>query len=314
MSDQRESISEKREEYLEIRGEEVPEKRPVQSEIGSDENPGSIDSPSEEQFPPQPATRSAENSLSELNAVKEQVKEQLYDYEVSIVIPVYNEEGIITSSVEDLIAALDALGWSYEIILCENGSKDATLELAKNLSARFFQVRYCSIPEPNYGKALRRGILEARGKYVICDEIDLGDIRFYRNALAILRQDASDMVVGSKTLAGSQDNRGWVRQTATKVLNQMLRVLVGFQGTDTHGLKAFRRDRLLKIVESCVVDKDLFTSELVIRAERNNIRIREIPLQVEEKRKPSINLFKRVPNVLMNMAKLVWIFRIKGDK
>ena len=242
-----------------------------------------------------------------------ELRPQLYDYEVSVVIPVYNEEGIITSSVEDLISALDDLGWSYEIILCENGSKDATLDLAKSLSRRFPQVRYCSIPEPNYGKALKLGILEARGKFVICDEIDLGDIRFYRNALALLRQDAVDMVVGSKTLDGSQDTRGWFRHTATKVLNQMLRYLVGFQGTDTHGLKAFRRDRLLRIVESCIVDKDLFTSELVIRAERNKIRIREIPLKVEEKRKPSINLIRRVPNVLKNMAKLVWIFRIKGE-
>lgn len=235
--------------------------------------------------------------------------------EVSIVIPVYNETGIITSSVEDLVAALDGMSWDYEIILSENGSKDATVELARNLSERFPRVRYMSIGEPNYGKALRLGILNARGTYVICDEIDLGDITFYRNAYAILSQNAADMVVGSKLLSGAVDERGWFRNTASKVLNNMLRNLVGFQGTDTHGLKAFHRTRLLRVVEACVVDKDLFTSEFVIRTERTqHLRVTEIPLQVEEKRKAPINLVRRVPNVLKNMVKLVWIFRIRQDE
>jgi glycosyltransferase involved in cell wall biosynthesis len=232
--------------------------------------------------------------------------------EVSVVIPVYNEEGIITSSVEDLVASLDGMGWDYELILCENGSRDATIALAENLSQRFPHVRYLSIGEPNYGKALRRGILEARGTYVICDEIDLCDDKFYRNAYAILSQDQADMVVGSKLLSGSLDERGWFRNSASKILNEMLRVLVGFQGTDTHGLKAFHRTRLLRVVEACIVDKDLFTSEFVIRTERTKeLRVKEIPLQIVEKRQPSINLWKRVPNVLKNMGKLVWIFRIR---
>lgn len=241
-------------------------------------------------------------------------RDGLHDREISVVIPVYNEEGIITSSVEDLVAALEEMEWSYEIILCENGSRDSTVALAQNLCDRFPKVRYFSVGEPNYGKALRLGILESRGKFVISDEIDLCDTTFYRNAVALLRQDEADMVIGSKLLSGSMDERGWFRNTASKVLNGMLHVLVGFEGTDTHGLKAFRRDRLLRVVEACIVDKDLFTSEMVIRAERvRELRIKEIPLQIEEKRKPSINLWKRVPNVMKNMAKLVWIFRIRQD-
>ena len=94
-------------------------------------------------------------------------------------------------------------------------------------------------------------------------------------------------------------------------LNRMLRVATGFRGTDTHGLKAFRRERLLDTVGRCVVDKDLFASEFVIRAGRDGKRVVEIPLRVAEKRKPSINLFKRVPNVLKNMAKLTWVIRVR---
>ena len=92
----------------------------------------------------------------------------------------------------------------------------------------------------------------------------------------------------------------------------MLRVLVGFRGTDTHGLKAFRRVALLPVAEHCVVDRDLFASEFVIRAEREGKRVTEIPVHIVEKRPPSVNLVKRVPKVLRDMARLTWVIRIKG--
>jgi hypothetical protein len=60
------------------------------------------------------------------------------------------------------------------------------------------------------------------------------------------------------------------------------------------------------------VDRDLFASEMVIRAERGGIRIREIPVKVVEKREPSIRLTRRVPNVLKNMALLFWAIRVRG--
>ena len=120
-----------------------------------------------------------------------------------------------------------------------------------------------------------------------------------------------DLVVGSKTLRNSSDQRPLYRRLATRVLNFLFRIFLDFQGTDTHGLKAFHRDRLLEVVEACLVNEDLFASEFVIRAERMNFRMTEIPLTVVEKRKPSINLFSRVPNVLKNLARLVWIIRLR---
>jgi hypothetical protein len=92
-----------------------------------------------------------------------------------------------------------------------------------------------------------------------------------------------------------------------------LRVTLGFRGTDTHGLKAFRREKLLPVIARCVVDMDVFASEFVVRAWRENLDVREIPIQLEEKRQPSIHLFKRVPNVLKNVARLVYVIRVRGE-
>src|SRR5215813_8083647 len=90
---------------------------------------------------------------------------------ISIVIPVYNEEGILHASVVDLRERLAPLAWNYEIILAENGSKDRTVAIAKELSAKYPEVRSLSVDEPNYGKAMKTNILESSDEFVICDEI-----------------------------------------------------------------------------------------------------------------------------------------------
>ncbi|HLU68371.1 MAG TPA: glycosyltransferase family 2 protein [Kofleriaceae bacterium] len=231
---------------------------------------------------------------------------------VSIVIPVYNEEGILHEATSGLCAALDEVGWSYEVLLAENGSSDHTVELGQALADELPGVTLFSVPEPNYGRALREGILRARGEFVICDEIDLCDVDFHRRAMELLQHGHAEMVVGSKAMKGASDARPLVRRAATRVINGMLRVAVDFRGTDTHGLKAFRRERLLPIVHQCVIDRDLFASELVVRAGRGGIEIVEIPVRVQEKRRPAINLVRRVPNVLKNLVRLTYVIRIRG--
>ena len=240
--------------------------------------------------------------------------------DVSIVIPVYNEEGILREAITELRRGLDAVrtdlgapDLAFEIILAENGSRDRTVDLARGLADEMSDVRTFSLGEPNYGKALRQGILMARGDLIICDEIDLCDTDFYRRALALLRARGCDLVVGSKAMRGAKDRRPVLRKVATRVINELLRVSLDFHGTDTHGLKAFRRSALEPIVHECVIDRDLFASELVIRAGRAEVSIIEIPVRLEEKRPPAINLVKRVPGVLRGLAKLTWVIRFGGQ-
>ncbi len=223
---------------------------------------------------------------------------------VSIVIPVYNEEGILRGSVLELEDKLRRFGWSYELLLCENGSRDRTVELGRELEVEHKQVRMLSIGKPNYGLAMKQGILEARGTFVICDEIDLLDTEFYARAMALLERSDTDLVVGSKAMVGSNDQRPLFRRAATRVYNGMLRAVCQYPGTDTHGLKAFRRAALLETARRCVLDRDVFASEFVIRAHREGKKVVEIPFAVREKRPPSINLFKRVPHVVRSVARL----------
>jgi glycosyltransferase involved in cell wall biosynthesis len=223
---------------------------------------------------------------------------------VSIVIPVYNEEGILRGSVLELREKLRPFGWSYELLLCENGSRDRTVEIGKELEAEYPEVRMISVGQPNYGLAMKTGILEARGRFVICDEIDLCDTEFYARALALLERTDTDLVVGSKAMVGSNDQRPMVRRVGTRVYNGLLRTVCQYRGTDTHGLKGFKREVLLETARRCILDRDVFASEFVIRAHREKKKVVEIPFTVREKRAPSINLIKRVPHVLKSVARL----------
>ncbi len=232
---------------------------------------------------------------------------------LSVVIPVYNEEAIIEQAARELAAGLDARGIDYEIIFAENGSRDATPRLLEEMTRKNARLRWFHSETPNYGSALKRGIEEAKGELVVCDEIDLCDLSFYDQALPPLERGEADLIVGSKAAKGSSDRRPVVRRVATRLHNGLLRVTLGFRGTDTHGLKAFRRERLLPVIERCVVDMDVFASEFVVRAWRERLQVREIPIRLEEKRQPSIHLFRRVPNVLKNVAKLVYVIRVRGE-
>jgi len=234
--------------------------------------------------------------------------------EISVVIPVYNEAEILARSVGELLRGLDAEGWAVEVWLAENGSRDRTREIAAELAATDPRVRWFSCPAPNYGAALRMGIERAEGRYVVCEEIDLCDLDFHRRALALLRTGETDLVVGSKAMPGAHDRRPLGRRAATRAYSALLRVTLGYRGTDTHGLKAFRRAALLPVVGRCVVGHDVFASELVIRAQREGLSVVEIPVELEEKRAPSIGLVRRVPRVLANVARLMAAIRFEGRR
>ena len=232
--------------------------------------------------------------------------------QLSIVIPVYNEASFVELASAELCRSLEERQLDYELIFAENGSTDGTLEKLMELSRSNERIRVFHSDHPNYGVALKQGILQAHGELVICDEIDLCDLSFYDSALPILKNRAVDMVIGSKAAKGASDRRPWVRRVATRVHNKLLKLTLGFKGTDTHGIKAFRRERLLPAIRACVVDKDVFASEFVIRAYRQGLDVLEIPIQLREKRQPSVHLLRRIPNVLKNVATLVYVIRVRG--
>lgn len=219
--------------------------------------------------------------------------------QVSILIPIYNEEEILEESCRDIITGTDSLGVSYELVLCENGSKDRTVEIGERLAEEFPQLQLLRCPVPDYGEALIHGIRNARGETIVCFEIDFYDVHFIEQAHVLLKK--YDAVIGSKRGVGSRDKRPLIRRFITWGFNSFLRVIFGFTGTDTHGIKAFKAEPVRPLVEACQTRRDVFTTELVLRIERAGLWRCELPLEIEEKRPAPVNILRRVPGTLRNL-------------
>lgn len=225
---------------------------------------------------------------------------------LTIVVPVYNEASFLPEGLPDLIAAVEAADTSYEIRIVENGSTDGTAELARRLAGDA-DVVVESLPDPDYGAAMRRGFLQAKGHWVVNFDIDYFSTEFLQH---LLDQPADvDLVIGSKRDPRSDDRRPFVRRLATRVFNLLLTIILGSNVSDTHGMKGFRRELVEDIAPTVVSTKDLFDTELVVRAERAGYSIVEVPVVVEELRTAKSSLLKRAPRTVMGLLRMRRLLR-----
>jgi len=221
---------------------------------------------------------------------------------ISIVVPVYNEEETLGDFVHQLVNALSQLNVSYEILLCENGSTDRTPVIAQRLSEDYQQVRVESLGQTDYGKALKLGISRSAGKYIVVFNVDLWDIKFAEACLVDL--DGYDVLVGSKAILGAQDKRALVRRLITRSFNVLLKIIFGFQGTETHGIKVFKSKQISKLLPQCKTEGEIFDTEIILRAGRMGLSILEVPVVVEEKRPSRSPLLPRISHSIRDLVVL----------
>jgi glycosyltransferase involved in cell wall biosynthesis len=225
---------------------------------------------------------------------------------ISVVMPAHNEQGYLEPAVKGVVAGLRDRALPFEVIVVENGSTDATAQEAQDLSGTYPETVILHTPAADYGQALRRGFLAARGDIVVNFDVDLVDLGFLDQAIQVLVDDTIVAVIGSKRAAGAADQRRPGRKLVTAVFTLVLRRGFGLQASDTHGLKALRRSPLETLVRQCRFGKDIFDTELILRAERAGLRLVEIPVVVADQRPPRTPITSRIPRTLLGLGRLRW--------
>lgn len=219
---------------------------------------------------------------------------------LSVVVPVHNEAEFLPIGLPRLLEIV--AGLADEVWLVENGSTDTTLSLVRQAAAINPLLRVLALPAPDYGAALRAGFLAAQHEWVVAFDIDYASRRFLEQLH--VSKDRADIVLASKRDPGSSDSRSWLRRIGTVGFNLALRTLFGSRVSDTHGIKAIRREVIIRLTPEVISTRDMFDTELVLRAERAGYRIVEVPAQVLELRAARSSFIKRVPRTLRQLIRL----------
>ena len=220
----------------------------------------------------------------------------------SVVIPVFNEEEIFLDSANKIYKICKEMNKPFEIIFSENGSSDNTVNLIQtfiNDKDNCFMIRN---EIANYGLALKNGFENSKNELIISFDIDYFSKRFLEQSLNLNQEFVA--LVASKRMSESEDKRTIVRKLATSTFVFILKILFRTSLSDTHGMKAIRRNNVQKEINNVISSQDIFDTELLIRIEKSGFKIQEVPTKVNEIR-PSVSvIFKRIPRTLKSLLKL----------
>ncbi|MBI2756938.1 MAG: glycosyltransferase family 2 protein [Chloroflexi bacterium] len=194
--------------------------------------------------------------------------------DVSVVLPCLDEAAAVGTCVRDALAHLEPLDLDVEVVVCDNGSRDSSPDMAEAAGARVVHE-----PRRGYGSALASGIGAARGRYIVMADAD-GSYDLSTVSLMLGQLDAgADLVMGNRRRGSiARGAMPWLhRYVGSPLTSLMLRLFFGRNIGDPHcGLRAFTRDAYRRLALQTTGME--FASEMLARAARLNMTIAEIPV------------------------------------
>ena len=203
---------------------------------------------------------------------------------LDVVIPVLNEARALADSVNVLAAFLSNNLNDYEwaVVVADNGSTDATPSICQSLSEQDSRVKHVRLEQRGRGRALKRAWAESNADVVAYMDVDLStDLSVLPQTIAAVDGEGYDIAVGSRLKRGAQViGRSFKRELISRSYSLIFRAmfLAGFQDAQC-GFKALSR-RAADEVAPLVVDNGwFFDTEMLLIAEKNGYRIKEIPVK-----------------------------------
>ena len=193
---------------------------------------------------------------------------------LSVVMPVYNER----ATLREVVLKVLAVPMEIELICVDDGSRDGSREILAELQSEYPQIRVVAQPQ-NFGKgaALRRGIQDATGDYVIIQDADLEyDPAEYPLMIEPLIQGKADVVFGSRFLGGAPHRVLYFwHSVGNRLLTLLSNCLTNINLSDMETCyKVFRRE----VIQSIPIEENRFgfEPEITVKVARRNLRIYEV--------------------------------------
>jgi len=231
---------------------------------------------------------------------------------VDLVIPVYNEEHVLAGSVATLLRYLeDHPEHEWRVVVANNASTDATIEVARRLEAETAgKVVALDIGAKGRGIALRVAWLTSPADVVAYMDVDLStDIEHIPELINPLASGEADVAYGTRLDRRSQTKRSLKREFISRSYVFILRTLAGLKVSDAQcGFKAMRRDAARAVVPLVKDTQWFFDSELLLIAQKNGYRLREVPVRWDEDPDTRVHIIKTATEDLRG----IWRLRTKG--
>ena len=199
--------------------------------------------------------------------------------EISVIAPMYNEEKVIANSINAFIDYLDSLNRSYELIIVNDGSTDNSLKIAKNLESEYPNLKVVTY-DRNRGRgyALREGIKNSEGKYVVTTESDLNwGAEIIGRMTDTLIKTGADIVIASPHMKGGKlenvpKHRAWLSSFGNRILRLAVKSKIHMV---TGMTRAYAGDKIRKLhLEENGKEIHL---EIIAKGELMDYSITEIP-------------------------------------
>jgi glycosyltransferase involved in cell wall biosynthesis len=224
---------------------------------------------------------------------------------LSIIIPAHNEENRLPSTLEQVVDFLGKQPFTWEIIVVENGSKDRTLEVAKEFDGKHENISVIQ-SEQGKGAAVKHGMLEAKGEYRFMCDADLSMpveeiVKFIPPKL-----EGFDIAIASREAKGAvRYDEPAYRHLGGRGINFLIQLLILPGLNDTQcGFKCFRADVVNTIFNHQTLHGWSFDIELLYIARRRKYRIHEIPIHWYHHPETKVNALRDAVKMIRDIFKI----------
>lgn len=199
---------------------------------------------------------------------------------LSVIVPAYNEESRILAGLDILARYLRGRGYTWELVVVDDGSTDRTAEIASQWASSVEGARLLSIPHRGKGSAIRHGMLNATGQYRMMCDADTAMPVEYLDSFIRHMEEGFDIVIGSRQIEGARRfGESPLRHFLGRLFNKAVHALAVRDFQDTQcGYKCFRGDVAEKLFRMQRTDGWGFDVEVLYLAVKNRLRVLEMPI------------------------------------